>query len=76
MTTHRQRAANRENARKSTGPRTRAGKASSSGNARRHGLTGVLPHDAVVAWYRVVLNDACALPDPFETDPCLLAAAS
>lgn len=76
MTTDRQRAANRENARKSTGPRTRAGKASSSSNARQHGLTGALPHKDVVNWYRVIVNDGGAVPDPFETDPCLLAAAN
>jgi hypothetical protein len=38
MATERQIAANRRNARKSTGPRTAAGKARSSRNARRHGL--------------------------------------
>jgi len=38
MATERQIAANRRNARNSTGPRTAAGKARSSRNARRHGL--------------------------------------
>lgn len=76
MTSDRQRAANRENARKSTGPRTRAGKAASSSNARRHGVTGALPEDDIVAWYRIIVNDGRAVPDPFETDPCLLAAAN
>lgn len=37
--------ANRENARRSTGPRTAAGKRRSSGNARRHGLA--IPIEAI-----------------------------
>jgi hypothetical protein len=42
MTTPAQIAANRRNARKSTGPRTEAGKEVSAGNALRHGLTSRL----------------------------------
>jgi hypothetical protein len=42
-------AANRLNARASTGPRTRAGKASSSKNALRHGLTLPLQVDGTLA---------------------------
>jgi hypothetical protein len=42
MTSERKIAANRNNARKSTGPRTEAGRATSRQNARRHGLaTGI-----------------------------------
>ena len=39
MTTEKQIAANRENAKKSTGPRTADGKRKSRRNAVRHGLT-------------------------------------
>jgi hypothetical protein len=42
MTTPAQIAANRRNARKSTGPRTDAGKEAASGNALRHGMTARL----------------------------------
>jgi hypothetical protein len=34
-----------------------------------------LPHDTVVSWYRVILEDEAAVPDPLEQDPYLRAAA-
>lgn len=74
MSTARQIAANRQNARKSRGPTTDAGKAASSGNARRHGLTGALGVNALLPWYRAIVEDETAVPDPFEKDLCLLAA--
>ena len=43
MATEKQIAANRANARRSTGPKTAAGKLKSSGNAYRHGLSGPVP---------------------------------
>ena len=42
MTSERQQVANRANAAKSTGPRTKAGKAKASQNARWHGLSAAL----------------------------------
>jgi hypothetical protein len=45
VTASRRAAANRRNARASTGPRTAAGKARASRNARRHGLAAGLPDD-------------------------------
>jgi hypothetical protein len=41
MTTEKQRAANRHNAKKSTGPKSAAGRARSRMNATQHGLTGL-----------------------------------
>src|SRR3974377_2263601 len=45
MASEKQIAANRANAKKSTGPKTAAGKLKSSRNAFRHGLSGPFPPD-------------------------------
>jgi len=47
---------NRANAAKSTGPKTRAGKAASSKNARRHGATGAPGPSRVASWLAVILG--------------------
>jgi len=49
MASERQIAANRHNARKSTGPRSGAGKKRASGNAYRHGLTSNITPTAIFA---------------------------
>jgi hypothetical protein len=49
MSTPRQVSANRGNARGSTGPRTKAGKARAARNARRHGLSVAVFADAVLS---------------------------
>lgn len=74
MATERQRAANRMNADRSTGPRSAVGKARSAQNPRRHGLTTPPEAAAVTRWYRIILDDPIARPDPFEHDPRLRAA--
>ncbi|MDB3912787.1 hypothetical protein N9381_13635 [Paracoccaceae bacterium] len=42
--------------RESTGPRTSVGKAISSQNARRHGLTAGPDVGSVRQWFRIILN--------------------
>jgi len=49
VTSERKRAANRRNARASTGPKTAAGKAQVARNARRHGLTLAVAADPALA---------------------------
>lgn len=65
MTSARQRASNRINARRSTGPRTPAGKMRASRNAVRHGFTLPVSHDAAAApqvatLARAIVALACA----------------
>lgn len=80
MTTERQRAANTANARKSTGPKTAAGKAKVAGNAVSHGLTMPPPRHEVLAWLRIILDDPEANigaggPDPLGVAALALAEA-
>lgn len=49
-------ARNRANASRSTGPRTRRGKAAVSRNARRHGATGRPPKEDVASWLAIILD--------------------
>ena len=76
MTTERQRAANRTNAKKSSGPKSSAGRNRSSQNARRHGLTAPPPWDDVAKWYRTILDNPGATPDPMARGAPLRAAFS
>ena len=63
MTTERQRAANRRNARKSTGPHSARGRAKVAQNALKHGLTLPPPSEDVLRWIRIILGDASATID-------------
>lgn len=58
MTTERQQAANKANAKASTGPRTEAGKKRSAKNARRHGLTTPPNAEDILVWTRIILGEA------------------
>lgn len=67
MSTDSQKKANQANAKKSTGPKSKKGKAASAKNAQTHGLT--LPPDRadVENWYRIILADLSAVFDPFHS---------
>lgn len=68
-------ARNRANARKSTGPRTAAGKATSAQNARSHGATAKPDPASIAPWLRVILDDPdLRLADLFAEDDRTLRA--
>ena len=68
MVTERQRRANQANARKSTGPRSAAGKARAARNAVTHGLNTAPDADAVATWYGIIRDTPGAAPAPFSQD--------
>ena len=56
--------------RRATGPKTAAGKAVSSQNARRHGLNAPPEEYLVTAWFNLILNNGeDALEEPNADDP-------
>ncbi len=55
MTSSRKINTNRENARKSTGPSSVAGKQRAAQNARRHGLTGRIETEVVERWFHLIV---------------------
>lgn len=57
MTSDRRMAANRENAKKSTGPKSEDGKRRVSQNARRHGLSTPPDAEAMREWLSIILDD-------------------
>ena len=63
MTTPAQIHANRQNARRSTGPRTPLGRQASCQNARRHGLTAAPQPDAILSHLRAITEDHLATPE-------------
>ena len=60
MATELQRAANKRNAAKSTGPQSRESKRRSGQNARTHGLTQPPDKAHILRWYRLIQNDPTA----------------
>ena len=70
MTTERQRAANRRNAARSTGPRSANGRGRASQNAKRHGLTARPEQSEIEKWVRIITDGAenTALPRPEGPD--------
>jgi hypothetical protein len=73
LATEKQIAANRANAKHSTGPRTAAGKLKSSRNAHRHGLSGPMPLDLPSA--ATVNFIALELAGEYATEDRLISAA-
>jgi hypothetical protein len=76
MTSEAKIAANRRNARRSTGPRTTAGKLRFRRNALRHGLAAVVVRDPAVAAEveRVAAGICSADADPLERGQALVVA--
>jgi len=72
MATEKQIAANRANAARSTGPKTRMGRRASSNNALKHGLSCPLPIDGAISTTVDCLT--CALVDDTATDDKHIAA--
>ena len=75
MASDKQVLANIENAKKSTGPRTEAGKRRSSLNALRHGLTGqvvILPHEDIAA-HKAFTDELIATFEPDNANERQLA---
>lgn len=69
MATKLQVAANRSNARKSTGPKTRDGRRRSSQNGVRHGLNQPPPHDLVLKYLEPYANEyGVNISDAHQTD--------
>jgi hypothetical protein len=75
MTSERRRRANWANAQMSTGPRSAAGKRRASRNAKRHGLTTLLPEDIVAEWVDVILDDPKLQDVELDRDVMTLATA-
>jgi hypothetical protein len=74
MTSPAQIHANRQNARRSTGPRTPLGRQASSQNARRHGLTAAPPPEGILKHLRAIVGDQYVTPEACLATPAGAAA--
>lgn len=74
MTSEAKIAANRRNARRSTGPRTTAGKLRVRRNALRHGLAAIVVRDPAAEVERVAAGICSADADPLEREQALAVA--
>ena len=68
MTTQEQIAANGNNARKSTGPKTQTGKLAVAQNARRHGATRAPGSEQIADWFRVIMGAPDLAPNAMLKD--------
>jgi hypothetical protein len=68
MTTKKQEAANKANAQKSSGPKSAAGKIKAAKNAVKHGVTGRPDWTRVTTFYKIIVEDSNARPNPSATD--------
>ena len=69
MTTEAQKAANRSNAKRSTGPKSVSGKARVARNAVRHGATRAPDPEHVTDWFRVIMGrPELAMADTLKDD--------
>jgi hypothetical protein len=69
MASRRQIEANRRNARKSTGPKSRAGKRRASRNAIRHGLHREIDKSEILRFYEKITAGEGFTPESLSTEP-------
>lgn len=75
MNSYRKRLCSRSKASESTGPKTIQGKAKTSHNARKHGLTSMPGGEDVLAWMQVILGrHELGQIELFSSDPLIEAA--
>jgi len=74
MTNERKNSANRRNAKRSTGPKSREGKRRASGNALRHGLAAMMHGSVHTEQVRTLALKVCDESDSFRFEQALIWA--